>query len=450
MFTLRLLKIKIHSRRVLMFKRSLPIFAFLLASMIFVWPAVVKNKDKFNLAIPAPTVKKGANVDMEQVRFFSKDKQMQPLTILAEAVQETDTEKKIIRLEQPIATYEMRDGVILKSVTPYGLAYQQENYLFFDEEVQTTTDNGYVVWSSGVKCDYDKGTLASNRPVLLRGVGGTMNADGFYLAEKGDILNFIGNARAVLFNKEKPMTLMADTGAVRQSKQFDAKPADLVLTGMEGIKVRQKNQTITVKGQAQMKQMKTVLNANEIVIHYNEKKDDKTQRVKQLTAVGQAVVRQPGNTVHADKMIFYSNKEDINKELKKRNLSDAFRKSGAKQLIVALGNVKAFEGENTIVANEMVVFADNDSVAQKMKKVVATGNVKAFNKTQQILGDCGEYDPSTGLVTTTGNVFLSEGNTKAHGETATLNLNTGVSTLNGGASEKSNGRVKGSLIPAEI
>ena len=33
MFTRRLLKLKIHSRRVLIFKRSLPIFAFLLAGL---------------------------------------------------------------------------------------------------------------------------------------------------------------------------------------------------------------------------------------------------------------------------------------------------------------------------------------------------------------------------------------------------------------------------------
>ncbi len=450
MFTLRLLKIKIHSRRVLMFKRSLPIFAFLLASMIFIWPAVVKNKDKFNLAIPAPTVKKGANVDMEQVRFFSKDKQKQPMTVLAQTVQETDTEKKIIRLEQPIATYEMKDGVILKSVTPYGLAYQQENYLFFDEEVQTTTDNGYVAWSSGVKCDYDKGTMASNRAVLVRGVGGTLNADGFYLAEKGDILNFMGNARVVLFNKEKPIALMENVARVRQSKQFEATSADLVLTGAEAIKVRQQSQTITALGQAQMKQSKTALDADKIIIYYNENAKEKTSRVRRLEAVGHAVATQPGNIVHADEMIFYSDKNEISQQLKKRNLSESFKKSGAKQLIVAKGHVKAFEGDNTIVADEMVVFADNDTAEQKMKKVVATGNVKAFNKTQQIQGDRGEYDPKTGLVTTIGNVFLAEGNTKAHGETATLNLNTGVSTLNGGASENKNGRVKGSLIPAEV
>ncbi len=448
MFTLRLLKIKIHSRRVLMFKRSLPIFAFLLASMVFIWPAAVKNKDKFNLAVPAPTVKTGANVDMEQVRFFSKDKQQQPLTVLAAAVQETDSNQKIIRLDKPIATYEMNDGIVLKSVTSVGFAYQQQNYLFFDKEVLTTTNNGYVAWSSGVKCDYDKGTLASAHPVLVRGVGGTLTADGFYMADKGDILNFKGQSRAVLFDVEKPMSAVSDVAAVRTSKQFEARAADLILTAQNGIGVKQSSKAITALGNAQMRQMKTTLDADKIIIYYNEKKGTKTNRVRRLHAVGQAKVTQPGNIVYADSMIFYSNKTEINKQLETRKLSKAFAKSGAKQLIVATGHVKALEGENTIVADEMIVFADNDTVAQKMKKVVAIGNVKAFNKTQQILGDVGEYDPKTGLVKMTGHVFLSEGETRAHGETATLNLNTGVSTLNG--ANNSNGRVKGSLIPAEM
>ena len=47
MFTLRLLKIKIHSRRVFLFKRYLPIFAFLLTSVMIAWPALKTQKDDF-------------------------------------------------------------------------------------------------------------------------------------------------------------------------------------------------------------------------------------------------------------------------------------------------------------------------------------------------------------------------------------------------------------------
>ena len=113
MFTLRLLKIKIHSRRVFMFKRCLPIFAFLLASTMLVWPAFVEEKEKFSVAVPSLNVKQGGGVDMEDVQFFSKDKRNNPLNVVAETVQEIDSAKKILKLNNPKATYQTSDGMKL-------------------------------------------------------------------------------------------------------------------------------------------------------------------------------------------------------------------------------------------------------------------------------------------------------------------------------------------------
>jgi hypothetical protein len=60
MFTPRLFKIKRYSRRVLVFKRSLPVFAFLLASLMLVWPVLIaEQKEQFSVAVKTDKKNKG-------------------------------------------------------------------------------------------------------------------------------------------------------------------------------------------------------------------------------------------------------------------------------------------------------------------------------------------------------------------------------------------------------
>ena len=77
---MQLFKLKKHTRRVLICKRSLPVFAFLLASLMMVWPLLfAEQKEQFSLAISSGKKMSDAKVDMEDVRFFSQDKKKQPL-----------------------------------------------------------------------------------------------------------------------------------------------------------------------------------------------------------------------------------------------------------------------------------------------------------------------------------------------------------------------------------
>ena len=78
MFTPRLFKIKRHSRRVLVFKRPLPVFAFILASLMLVWPILIaEQKEQFSVAVKTDKKNTSAKVDMEQVRFYAQDKKKQ-------------------------------------------------------------------------------------------------------------------------------------------------------------------------------------------------------------------------------------------------------------------------------------------------------------------------------------------------------------------------------------
>lgn len=267
MFTKRLLKIKIHSRRVQIFKRSLPIFAFLLASSMLIWPTLIQQKDKFSLAVkPADTIK-DAHVDMKQVRFFSQDDKNQPMTVLANSVQETDPAKQIITLAEPKASYKMASGVVLNAITTYGLAFQQEEYLYFEEEVTTTTDTGWKALSSKVICDYKESTLESNEPIKITGPDGNLKAQGFLVYDNGDHIDFKGNSDVLITSQRDPIHL----------------------TSTNGIKVDQLLRTITAFQNVIVTQKNQKLTADKMILYYRENVPAGGSKIEKIVALGNVV-----------------------------------------------------------------------------------------------------------------------------------------------------------------
>lgn len=307
------------------------------------WPALTEQKDKFTLPTKPATAIKGAKVDMQAVRFFSKDDKNQPMTITASSVQETDPAKQIITLLDPKAVYKMASGVVLDAVTTYGLAFQKDEYLYFDEEVVATTDTGWKAVSTKVVCDYKADTMESRTPIKITGPDGRLDATGgFILYNKGNNIDFKDQTHTVITSQKEPIDIETKNGI--KINQLDA-----TITAIDEVKVIQNKQTIT-----------------------------------------------------ADKMILYYKKQ-------------------------------TGKGED------------------KIDRIEAFGNVVATNNEQTITGDNGDYDPSTGIITMKNNVVLTQGKNTAKGDVVTLNLITGVNSL---TSEKkpdgSGGRVKGTLIPADL
>lgn len=340
MLSRRLFKIKLHTRRVILLKTSLPIFAFLLAATILVWPALVEQKDKFSLAVKPQTTIKGSKIDMEKVRFYSVDGRNQPITVIASTIKETDPEKQIVTLSDPVAQYKMNNGVILTAKTPYGLAFQKEEYLYLEDRVISTSDNGYTMYSSKVVCDYDKGTLDSNEPVDIKGPAGTLKAEGFFVFNKGDNIDFKKKTQTLIIQPKENVDIFSDNG----------------------LKIDQKKRTITAFENVKVVQQDKVIQSDQMVAYYTDKKT-----------------------------------------------------SGKSEL----------------------------------SRIVATGHVTAYGKDvkQKIMGEKGEYDPKTGIITMTGNVVIAQGESRMYGDTATLDLNKSITSLN--MNEKKE-RIKGQLIPAEL
>ena len=210
MFTKRSLLFTKHSRRVVIFKRALPVFAFLCAAMIVVWPTLRAEKDKFDMPIQKSDIK-APSVDMENVRFFAHDEKNRIVTVTAESVKEVDLDKRLAKMDKPVAIYTLADGDVITSKTPYGLAYQNDEYFLFDEKIVSTSESGYTAYTSGVKATYG-GIADSHKPVEVSGPAGFLKAQGFHMEKKGNFIDFTGTSKANIKMKNGIIKITTEDG----------------------------------------------------------------------------------------------------------------------------------------------------------------------------------------------------------------------------------------------
>jgi lipopolysaccharide export system protein LptA len=113
------------------------------------------------------------------------------------------------------------------------------------------------------------------------------------------------------------------------------------------------------------------------------------------------------------------------------------------------GNVMVTQGDVKMRSNQVRVA----TVDGKMDKVFASGNVVVDSpKSGTATGDNGVYSVGPRTVLMTGNVVLKKGKDVIKGSQLTVNLNTGLATLGGGAKTPGTpaapgGRVQGVFLP---
>lgn len=276
MLTLRLFKIKMHTRRVLILKRSLPIFAFICVSLMTAWPALIQHKE--TIEISKKEVRRavnGAKIDMQQVHFFSADDKEQPFRVTAESVQETDPKRKIITLDKPKAEYLMNSGEILYASAPYGFAFQKEEYMYFEQDVHISSKSGYKAVTDAVVVHYKNNKMQGDKPITVEGPSGTLKAQGFLIENKGEHLTFKKKTKSVVFDKDGPVTITSD----------------------DGLFIDRTNRSMTATKNAVVVQGDKTLKGDKIIVYYTENPDD---RLKKVEAFGHVSAETPKERITGD------------------------------------------------------------------------------------------------------------------------------------------------------
>ncbi len=307
-------KIKRHHRFVRRMKLVLMTLAGLTAAALLLWPQIAKQRDFLDSLFKQSMVSfnRTASIDMAKVKFLSEDKKGQPFTIISEKVLETDPEQKLVKLDDPVGHMTLNSGVKIVSSSPFAFFYQDKEILIFQDEVQVTADNGYVAYLSNVTMNHREETASSPAAVTVEGPKGNLKAEGFYLFDNGDKIDFLGKSRLVLKDDKKGKTY--------------------VITSTNGMEVRQMAQTMTAKENATLTEEINKLNADMITGYFTQPEKNKYE-LRRMTATGHVKIVTPTETVYGDKAVYDVLKQTATVTGKVRIVRDEGEMTGAKAVM---------------------------------------------------------------------------------------------------------------------
>lgn len=109
---------------------------------------------------------------------------------------------------------------------------------------------------------------------------------------------------------------------------------------------------------------------------------------------------------------------------------DLYRKKGE---IHFINDVKAVQGDMTILSNKMIVeYTEDKNSKISIDRILVKGGASLFTKTIKASGNSGLYDFKKGNVSLKGDVIANEQGAMAYGDEFIYNVNTKKTSLIGG------------------
>ena len=190
-----------YSRYVIFMKFILPLIALVLVATIMIWPQLQVLDETFSIALSDVKLSAKESPNMVNARFVGADLKKQPFSITADIARNLLKETTRIELEMPKADVTLSDGSWLVLTANSGVYNQKRKFLNLEGAVNLFHDSGYEFNTKKADIDLKRGIAKSNEPVKGQGPFGQLQAEGFRIEEKGNIILFSGKAKLTLFPK---------------------------------------------------------------------------------------------------------------------------------------------------------------------------------------------------------------------------------------------------------
>lgn len=115
------------------------------------------------------------------------------------------------------------------------------------------------------------------------------------------------------------------------------------------------------------------------------------------------------------------------------------------------GDVHVEQGELDLFSDRLHVFYSlpEGAADPEIHRLDATGNVRLQSPSESASSEWGVYDVTERLITLGGNVVMTRGDSRLEGERLEIDLETGVTKLDGKTTESQSGRVRGRFVLPE-
>ncbi len=189
--------LKGRRRTVLWSKRLLPVLALLLLGSVAMWPEIANLFDSGRIAYR----RGGLSAELQagkllNIRYHGIDTHNRPYTVTAEQANQAGPER--VNLVQPKGDVVSENGSWTYTESHQGVYIQRAGLLDMSGDVALYRDSGVVLHTPSVAMDLKVGAASGDQATHAEGPFGTLDAQGFALVDKGDVIQFDGKSRLVL------------------------------------------------------------------------------------------------------------------------------------------------------------------------------------------------------------------------------------------------------------
>jgi lipopolysaccharide export system protein LptC len=188
-----------HSRRVRALRVAIPFFA--LVSLAVILAAVWFNPLRAITRIPADIaglVVSGTKVTMQHPRLSGYGNDGRPYELTARAAAQDITKPNLLELRDMHANVEMQDNSKVTISALHGLYDTKGELLTLRDNIVVVSSAGYEGRLSEAFIDIRKGVIISDKPVEVKMLNGTLNANRLEVTESGDLARFQGGVNMIM------------------------------------------------------------------------------------------------------------------------------------------------------------------------------------------------------------------------------------------------------------
>ena len=236
------------------------------------------------------------------------------------------------------------------------------------------------------------------------------------------------------------------------------------ITADNGIEWQRDNQVMIASGKAKATRGQSSVEADTLRAFYKKNKDG-ASNLTRLVAIGRVKITSPTQKLTGERCVYDLAKGVL--VLTGKNVSLISGKNiitanqqlefyEKKEMAVARKNARAKHDGKVLRADILVALFFKDKNGQtQLSRIQAFENVSIITDTETIRANKGIYDVNSGIATLNGNIRITRDGNQLNGDSAIINLTTGVSKLLTGSAtvdkknqkRKKKKRVRGYLRP---
>jgi lipopolysaccharide export system protein LptC len=188
-----------HSRHVHFLRLGIPIGVVIVTLMVVigVWFNPLRSLTRLPIGL-GNLVISGSKITMESPRLSGYTSDSRAYELTARAAAQDLRKPQLMELSDLHAKVEMQNKSMVEVTATAGVYDTKSEMLTLGPKIVLTSTTGYAGYLSEAVIDVRKGDIVSTKPVTVKLLNGTLDANGLKVIKTGEILRFEGGVKMIL------------------------------------------------------------------------------------------------------------------------------------------------------------------------------------------------------------------------------------------------------------